>query len=176
MQKPTLVRVASVGTDDEDNGLPIHRQTRAVLDAHGIPYARSKRATLVSHDDLEQSQYVLAMTQQHLADLRRFHPSPPGEVGLQKLRPKAGERAAAVLERADAILAQHQVAGLIQVTVQETAITQRHSGKRGHPASRYNRPGPTVRTVTSLLSLDTEQKIVYYFPIIFMSYCHHFNG
>ena len=54
---------------------------------------------------------------------------------LQKLRPKAGERAAAVLERADAILAQHQVAGLIQVTVQETAITERRSGKRGRPAN-----------------------------------------
>lgn len=57
------------------------------------------------------------------------------EAALQKLRPKAGERAAAVLERADAILAQHRVAGLIQVHVSETAVTQRRSGKRGRPAA-----------------------------------------
>jgi transposase len=57
------------------------------------------------------------------------------EAALQKLRPKAGERAAAVLERADAILAQHHVAGLIQVHVSETAVTQRRSGKRGRPAA-----------------------------------------
>jgi protein-tyrosine phosphatase len=74
--------VASVGTDDEDAGLPIHRGTRAMLDAHGIPYSRSKRATLVSRADLEQSDYVIAMTRQHIASLKRFHPSPPGEVRL----------------------------------------------------------------------------------------------
>jgi len=50
---------------------------------------------------------------------------------VQKLRPKAGERAAAVQERANAILLQQQVAELIQTTVHETTVTRRCSGKRG---------------------------------------------
>jgi transposase len=57
------------------------------------------------------------------------------EAALQKLRPKAGERAAAVLHRADAILVQRQVDGLIQMMVSKTAVTQRRSGKRGRPAA-----------------------------------------
>jgi transposase len=76
------------------------------------------------------------------------------EAALQKLRPKAGERAAAVLERADAILAQHQVAGLIQVTVQETAITERRSGKRGRPAN----DAPVTETTRWQVTRDIQRQ------------------
>lgn len=76
----THFAISSVATYDEDVGLPIHRGTRAVLQQHGITYSNSKCATLVTRADLEEADYVLAMTQRHIAELRSFHPSPPGEV------------------------------------------------------------------------------------------------
>lgn len=57
------------------------------------------------------------------------------EAALQKLRPRKDERAAEVQARASALLKQHQVEGLLQVAVSETAVTRRHSGKRGRPAA-----------------------------------------
>ncbi len=83
--------IASTGTDDEDEGLPIHRGTRGVLQKHGIPIPEGKRATLISRADLETYNYVLAMTQRHLQALRALHPSPPGETGLlMEFAPGAG--------------------------------------------------------------------------------------
>lgn len=83
--------IASVGTDDEDNGLPIHRGTQAILRREGIPYRSDKRATLVSRADLEQADYVLAMTRRHLNELHAFHPAPPGEVrGLMEFASSGG--------------------------------------------------------------------------------------
>lgn len=57
------------------------------------------------------------------------------EAALGKLKPKAGERAADVLSRATTLLEQHQVMGLLHVTVSETAVTSRRSGRRGRPAA-----------------------------------------
>lgn len=57
------------------------------------------------------------------------------EAALAKLKPKSGERAADVLARATTLLEQHQVGGLLEVTVSETAVTQRRSGRRGRPAA-----------------------------------------
>jgi hypothetical protein len=51
------------------------------------------------------------------------------------VRPKKDVRAADVLARATTLLKRHQVAGLIQVTASETAITRRRSGKRVRPAA-----------------------------------------
>jgi protein-tyrosine phosphatase len=72
--------IASVGTDDEDIGLPIHRGTRAVLQQHGIPYSNDKRATLVTRADVEEADYTLAMTQRRLNDLQTLQPARSGEM------------------------------------------------------------------------------------------------
>lgn len=72
--------IASVATDGEDAGLPIHRGTQMMLRQHHIPYSTNKRATLVSTSDLQEADYVLAMTRRHISELRSFHPSPPGQV------------------------------------------------------------------------------------------------
>jgi protein-tyrosine phosphatase len=74
--------IASVGTDDEDIGLPIHRGTRAVLQQHGIPYSNDKRATLVTRADVEEADYTLAMTRQHLSELQALRPARSGEMRL----------------------------------------------------------------------------------------------
>lgn len=74
--------VESVGIDDEDNGLPIHRGTQAVLRKHNITYRSDKRATLVTYHDLEQADYVLGMTHHHIAALRALHPAPSGHIAL----------------------------------------------------------------------------------------------
>jgi transposase len=76
------------------------------------------------------------------------------EAALQKLRPKRDERAAAVLERATAILTQHQVAHLLQVTVSETAVTQRRSGKRGRPAA----DAPVTEATRWQVTLEVERQ------------------
>jgi transposase len=76
------------------------------------------------------------------------------EAALQKLRPKRDERAAAVLERATAILTQHQVAHLLQVTVSETAVTQRRSGKRGRPAA----DAPVTEATRWQVTLDVQRQ------------------
>jgi len=73
---------------------------------------------------------------------------------LQKLRPKRDERAAAVLERATAILTQHQVAHLLQVTVSETAVTQRRSGKRGRSAA----DAPVTEATRWQVTLEVERQ------------------
>jgi protein-tyrosine phosphatase len=72
--------IRSVGTDDEDVGLPIHPGTREILRKHGIPWASDKRATLVSREDMQQATYVLGMTQRHISELRSVHAAPPGDV------------------------------------------------------------------------------------------------
>lgn len=74
--------VASVGTDDEDIGLPIHRGTRTVLQQHGIPYSNEKRATLVTRADVEEAEYTLAMTRHHLGDLHALQAARSGEMRL----------------------------------------------------------------------------------------------
>jgi protein-tyrosine phosphatase len=72
--------IASVGTDDEDVGLPIHRGTRAVLQRHGIPLPEGKRATLIRRADMEYYDYILAMTRRHISQMQALGVTPGGEV------------------------------------------------------------------------------------------------
>lgn len=74
--------IASAGTDNEDEGLPIHRGTRAMLQQHNIPFSTRKVATVVSRADMDSYDYMLAMTRRHLQDMRAIQPSPRGEVRL----------------------------------------------------------------------------------------------
>jgi transposase len=57
------------------------------------------------------------------------------EAELARFRVKKGERADAVQERVDAILKRHDAADVLSVGVEETAIVQRRSGRRGRPSA-----------------------------------------
>lgn len=57
------------------------------------------------------------------------------ETELARLRVKKGERADAVQERVDALLKRHDAAEWLTVTVAETAIVTRRSGRRGRPSA-----------------------------------------
>jgi transposase len=127
---PTAMRPLHLPTSVDDptlrdvgKGFRTWRQQETTLDDGTVVRWRESCLDTFSPPQAQQQQEHL----QHRLDR--------AEAVLHKLRPKAGERAAAVLERADAILAQHHVTGLIQVQVRESSGTQRRSGKRGRPAA-----------------------------------------
>ncbi len=72
-----------------------------------------------------------AQRQQHAIEARLQR----AEAEVSRLRVKKGERADAVRERVDALVQRHDVAGWLQVTVTETAIVQRRSGRKGRPSA-----------------------------------------
>jgi transposase len=78
------------------------------------------------------------------------------EAAVQKLRPAKGERAADVLARANTLLEQHQVAGLITAQVSETASTRRRSGRRGRPSADAPATDETIWQVTIVVERHTQ--------------------
>ncbi len=62
--------VDSVGIGDWHIGDPPHPGTQAVLRQHGIPFVGTARQ--ITEDDLERAEYLIAMDQQNLRDLRRL--------------------------------------------------------------------------------------------------------
>jgi protein-tyrosine phosphatase len=68
------ILVDSAGTSDYHVGERAHSGTRAVLRANGIEY--DGRARQIAPADFEQFDYILAMDDDNLADLRRM--APPG--------------------------------------------------------------------------------------------------
>lgn len=64
--------VDSAGTSDYHIGEPAHPGTRAILSAHGIGY--SGRARRITRADFDRFDYILAMDDDNLADLRRLAP------------------------------------------------------------------------------------------------------
>lgn len=65
------IRIDSAGTGDWHAGEPPHQGTRQVLQEKGIDYA-GIQARQVTPDDLRDFDYVVAMDQENLRDLRRF--------------------------------------------------------------------------------------------------------
>jgi len=66
------IQVDSAGTSDWHTGESAHRGTLHVLRQHGIDYAG--RARTVSPRDFERFDYILAMDDSNLANLRRLMP------------------------------------------------------------------------------------------------------
>ncbi len=62
-------RIESRATSSWEHGNPIHTGTRAVLDAHQIPYDAQKMSQQITLDDLQDFDMIVAMDQQNLADL-----------------------------------------------------------------------------------------------------------
>ncbi|PJI91026.1 low molecular weight protein-tyrosine-phosphatase [Luteimicrobium subarcticum] len=77
------VVVDSTGISGEEQGNPMDRRARAVLEAHGYDLrelagpAGAHRARRVRPADLDQRDLVLPMTEQHARALRRLAPDAP---------------------------------------------------------------------------------------------------
>ncbi|MEI7771070.1 MAG: low molecular weight protein-tyrosine-phosphatase [Chloroflexales bacterium] len=67
------LRIDSAGTGGWHAGEPPHRGTLAVLRRHGID-AGGQRARQLTPDDFTQFDYIVAMDEENLADMARFHP------------------------------------------------------------------------------------------------------
>jgi transposase len=72
---------------------------------------------------------------------------------LQRLRPKADERAMDVQLRVNALLERHQSADYVTVTVTETATIRRKSGTRGRPRATT----PVVEQTTYTVQVTVER-------------------
>lgn len=71
------IAIDSVGIGDWHIGDPPHHGTQTVLRQHGIPFAGTARQ--INADDLNRADYLIAMDQQNMTDLRgllapREHP------------------------------------------------------------------------------------------------------
>ena len=67
-----VIEVDSAGTGGWHTGERAHRGTRAVLERHGIPY--DGRARQIDRSDFARCDYILAMDDDNLYDLRRMMP------------------------------------------------------------------------------------------------------
>jgi transposase len=92
-----------------------------------------------------QQQALMARVQRAEAELARF-------------RVKKGERADAVQERVDAILKRHDAADLLSVGVEETAIVQRRSGRRGRPSATT--PVEEVTTYQVQVTIQRNEEVI----------------
>jgi transposase len=72
---------------------------------------------------------------------------------LQRLRPKADERATDVQLRVNALLERHQSADYFTVTVSETATIRRKSGRRGRPSATT----PVIEETTYTVQVAVER-------------------
>jgi protein-tyrosine phosphatase len=63
------VSVDSAGTGSWHVGERAHRGTRRVLKQHGINYAG--RARQIQEDDIQESSYIIAMSQANVDEFRR---------------------------------------------------------------------------------------------------------
>jgi protein-tyrosine phosphatase len=72
--------IASAGTEHWNVGRPPHRGTLAILQQYGIPLIEGKTAAQVTPHDMASYDYVLAMEQFHVVDLRLLTPAPHGVV------------------------------------------------------------------------------------------------
>lgn len=62
-------RIESRATSSWEHGNPIHAGTRAVLNAHQVPFNPHKKSQQITVDDLKHFDTIVAMDQQNLADL-----------------------------------------------------------------------------------------------------------
>ncbi len=67
------IEIDSAGTGGWHTGEPAHRGTRRVLHLHGIEYTGSARQ--IESRDFSRFDYVLAMDNSNLSDLRRLRPA-----------------------------------------------------------------------------------------------------
>jgi protein-tyrosine phosphatase len=58
-----LFKVSSAGTKDWDVGLRPDHRTRKLLEKHGYTLSPSKRAQMITQDDIQNADYLLAMSQ-----------------------------------------------------------------------------------------------------------------
>ncbi|WP_090034321.1 low molecular weight protein-tyrosine-phosphatase [Cellulomonas marina] len=66
------VLVDSSGISDEENGNPVDRRARQVLQAHGYPVLEGHRAHAVATSEVVERDLLLAMTAQHVKALRHL--------------------------------------------------------------------------------------------------------
>jgi protein-tyrosine phosphatase len=67
------IEIDSAGTGNWHTGEPAHRGTRRVLHLHGIEYTGSARQ--IAQADFSRFDYILAMDNANLSDLRRMMPA-----------------------------------------------------------------------------------------------------
>jgi protein-tyrosine phosphatase len=67
------IEIDSAGTGNWHTGEPAHRGTRRVLHLHGIEYTGSARQ--IAQADFSRFDYILAMDNTNLSDLRRMMPA-----------------------------------------------------------------------------------------------------
>jgi protein-tyrosine phosphatase len=67
------IEIDSAGTGNWHTGEPAHRGTRRVLHLHGIEYTGSARQ--IESRDFSRFDYILAMDNANLSDLRRMMPA-----------------------------------------------------------------------------------------------------
>ncbi len=75
--------VDSAGTGSWHVGEQAHRGTRAVLQKHGIPY--NGRARQLTPEDFDQFDYILAMDNSNLSNIRRMLPDDSDAVVMRFL-------------------------------------------------------------------------------------------
>lgn len=73
--------IDSAGTGAWHAGEPPHRGTHAILAQHGVDVG-PQRARQIAPDDLATFDYVLAMDEENLGDLRRMRRDPAARVSL----------------------------------------------------------------------------------------------
>ncbi|PJF40765.1 MAG: low molecular weight phosphotyrosine protein phosphatase [Chloroflexi bacterium] len=74
------ISIDSAGTGSWHIGEPAHRGTRAVLKKHNIDYTGSARQ--ITRDDLNSFDYILAMDQSSLSNIRRLVNGTQAEIAL----------------------------------------------------------------------------------------------
>ncbi len=64
------IQADSVGTSDEEVGNTTHRGTLAVLNKHQIPHEVRRYARQITHADVQEFDYLLAMDKGHLTRMQ----------------------------------------------------------------------------------------------------------
>jgi len=73
--------IASAATSTEEIGNPVHPGTRKILSAHGIS-TEGKRAVQITRADYRDYDYIIAMDQRNIINMRRII----GEDSMNKVR------------------------------------------------------------------------------------------
>ncbi|HFU4011758.1 TPA: low molecular weight protein-tyrosine-phosphatase [Streptococcus suis] len=68
--------IESRATSSWEHGNPIHAGTQAIFKKYQIPYDSHKSSQQISTSDFETFDYIIAMDDQNLRDLKKMAPSP----------------------------------------------------------------------------------------------------
>ncbi len=82
------IEVDSAGTGHWHVGEPPHKDTRRLLERHGVPY--SHRARLLTERDLEEADYLIPMDRYNLRDIQALGKGPAKVIPLLEFAPGCG--------------------------------------------------------------------------------------